>query len=109
MNVRFANQSIRFRVNNDELQRLLAGKAVALEVSLFNSRMFRANISSGVMGPWQLESDPTGLWLSVPREELKTLAATLPNKEGLGHEFKTNQGELRVALEVDLKRAPSNS
>ena len=105
MNVRFADQSIRFRVMSDEFERLLAGKAVALEVTVFNSRIFRANISASVLGPWQLDSDPTGLWLSVPREELKVLAENLPSKEGLEHEFKTNHGDLHVSLEVDVKAA----
>lgn len=104
MNVRFADQSIRFRVQNEEFERLLTGKAVSLEVTVFNSRVFRANISSSMLGPWQLDSDPTGLWLSVPREELKTLNDNLPSKEGLEHEFKTNHGDLHVSLEVDVKR-----
>lgn len=105
MNVRFADQSIRFRVHQEEFERLLAGKAVALEVTVFSSRVFRANISSSMLGPWQLDSDPTGLWLSVPRNELKSLSDNLPSKEGLEHEFKTNHGDLRVALEVDVRPA----
>lgn len=105
MNVRFADQNIRFRVENEEFQRLLSGKAVALEVTVLNSRVFRANVSAIMMGSWQLDSDPTGLWLSVPREELKELSSHLPRKSGLEHEFKTSHGELHVSLEVDLKSA----
>ncbi len=104
MNVRFADQSIRFRVQKEEFERLMSGKAVALEVTIFNSRVFRANISSNALGPWQLDSDPTGLWLSVPRNELKELSEALPSKEGLEHEFKTNHGDLHVSLEVDLRK-----
>ena len=108
MNVRFADQSIRFRVVNDEFERLLAGKAVALEVTVLNSRVFRANVSATMMGSWQLDSDPTGLWLSVPRDELRTLSTSLPSKAGLEHEFKTSHGELHVLLEVDVKPARSS-
>jgi hypothetical protein len=103
MNVRFADRSIRFRILNEEIKTLLSGKALALEVPLGGSRSFRASISAVHIGSWQLDSDPTGLWLRVPQSALAEFAESLPSKSGLEHEFTTNAGAVQVALEVDVK------
>lgn len=105
MNVRFAEGSIRFRVLNEEFQRLLSGKALTLNVPLGGSRSFRASVSTVKIGAWQLDSDPTGLWLRVPHAELALFAEHLPSKTGLEHEFQSNGGAVQVALEVDVKAA----
>lgn len=105
MNVRFADRSIRFRVSSDEFQRLLGGKALTLEVPLGGARSFRANVNVVNIGAWQLDSDPTGLWLRVPHAELAQFAEHLPSKTGLEREFPTNSGEVQVAVEVDVKTA----
>ena len=52
---------------------------------------------------WQLESDPTGIWVSIPRSQLEALAKTLPSKEGIEHAFETAQGSVVVSFEVDLR------
>lgn len=104
MNVRFADRSIRFRVTQEELDRLLSGRAVVLEVPMPRSHVFRANVSSTTLGKWQLESDPTGLWLSLPRGELEQLSQTAPSKEGIDHDFESADGKVQVSFEVDVKR-----
>ena len=104
MNVRFADHSIRFRVAQAELEQLLSGRSVALEVPMLRSHMFRANVSSTALSKWQLESDPTGVWLLLPRKELEQLAQAVPSKEGLEHDFECADGKLQVSFEVDVKR-----
>lgn len=103
MNVRFADGSIRFRITSDEFQRLLGGKALTLEVPLGGSRSLRASVSAIRIGAWQLDSDPTGLWLRVPHAELEVLAGHLPSRSGVEHVFHTHGGEVQVAVEVDVK------
>jgi hypothetical protein len=104
MNVRFSDRHIRFRVTRLELDRLLAGRALTLDVPLPRSHTFRANISMSALGGWQLDSDPTGMWLTLPRSEIESLLSALPSKEGLEHQFDTNGTALTVAFEVDLKK-----
>lgn len=101
MNLRFATHSIRLRVSTDEFAQLHAGKSLALEVPLPRGHVFRAKVNRGNNGEWQFDSDPTGLWLSIPRAELDLLAQILPSKEGVMHAFSTHHGELQVSLEVD--------
>ena len=52
---------------------------------------------------WQLESDPTGIWVSIPRAQLEAFGKTLPSKEGIEHGFETAQGSVTVSFEVDLR------
>lgn len=103
MNLRFAPHSIRIRVSADEFAQLHAGKSLGLEVPLPRGHVFRAKVNHSGTGDWQFDSDPTGLWLSIPRAELEQLARALPAREGVMHPFATHHGELQVSLEVDVK------
>jgi hypothetical protein len=103
MNVRFSDRAIRLRVSRAELDQLLSGRAVALELSLPRGRRFRTNVRPAALDVWQLDSDPTGFWISLPRSELEVFAQTLPRKEGIEHRFETADGEVLVAFEVDLR------
>lgn len=103
MKIRFAENALRCRVTRQAFDGLLAGRSTALEVQLPRNHLFRLSIRPVLMGGWQLESDPTGIWLSIPRADLEALAATLPSKAGLKHRFATANGsQLAVAFEVDL-------
>ena len=104
MNIKFSDQSVRCRVTRAEFDRLLTGRAVALDVSLPKNHVFRANVWPGAMGGWQLESDPTGIWITIPKIELQALAESLPSKEGIEQEFDTaTEGKVKISLEVDVR------
>jgi hypothetical protein len=104
MNIKFSGEAVRCRVSRDELERLLAGRAVALEVPLPRNHVFRANVWPGAMAGWQLESDPTGIWITIPKAELQALAESLPSKEGIEQEFDTStDGKVKVSFEVDVR------
>lgn len=105
MNIRFSDQALRCRVNQRELDLLLSGRSVALEVILPRDHVFRVNVRPTMMSAWQLDSDPTGVWLTIPRAELAELSSSLPSKEGLEEAFATSTGGvLNVSFEVDVKR-----
>src|SRR5690349_2548810 len=103
MNVRFSDRHIRFRVQRHELDLLLAGRSLALDVPMPRSHQFRASVNVTPLGDWQLDSDPTGLWLSVPRSALEELLQSQPRRGGMVHEFATNGGMLNVSFEIDLR------
>jgi hypothetical protein len=108
MNVRFSDQAIRCRATAGELQQLLTGRAITLDLVLPRDRRFRVNVRPSALETWQLDSDPTGVWVSIPRSRLEALAQTLPSKEGIEHSFETSQGSVAVTFEVDLRKAPSS-
>jgi|HigsolmetaAR203D_1030402.scaffolds.fasta_scaffold00011_106 hypothetical protein len=104
MNVRFAEGAVRCRVRGEELAHLLAGQALVLEVALPRDRMFRFSVRPSLLGQWQLDSDPTGIWLSIPTKELQALSERLPSREGLSHAFELASGAtMSVSFEVDVK------
>jgi hypothetical protein len=103
MNIKFSQNAVRCRVQRTELDRLLSGRAVTLEVSLPRNHVFRASVWPGAMGGWQLESDPTGIWITIPKEELHAFAERLPSKEGLEHVFEAGDGFVKVSFEVDVR------
>ncbi|HKQ12210.1 MAG TPA: hypothetical protein VJT80_02175 [Steroidobacteraceae bacterium] len=105
MNVRFSDRAIRCRATSAELQKLLTGRAIELEIYLPRDRRFLVNIRPSALDKWQLESDPTGIWVSIPRSQLEALAQTLPSKEGIEHGFETTQGSVGVSFEVDVKKS----
>ena len=107
MNVRFSDRAIRCRATASELQQLLTGRAIALELCLPRDRRFLLNLRPSALQAWQLESDPTGIWVSIPRSQLEALAQTLPSKKGIEHGFETAQGSVAVTFEVDLKSQAS--
>jgi hypothetical protein len=109
MNVRFSEQAIRCRASAAELQQLLTGRALTLELSLPRDRRFRVNVRPAALETWQLDSDPTGIWIAIPHSQLQALAETVPSKEGIERSFDTAQGGLTVTFEVDLKKSQASA
>jgi uncharacterized protein DUF7009 len=109
MNVRFSEQAIRCRATAAELQQLLTGRALALELCLPRDRRFRVNVRPAALETWQLDSDPTGIWIAIPRSQLQALAEAVSSKEGIERSFETAQGELTVTFEVDLKKSQAKA
>jgi hypothetical protein len=104
MNVRFAADSIRCRLTAADFDRLISGRAVDLIVALPRNHTFKINVRPSAINEWQLASDPTGIWITVPTLELKSLAETLPNKEGIEHSFDLDASSIVVVLEVDVRK-----
>ena len=106
MNIKFSTGALRCRVSQEELAALLAGRAIKLEVTLPRHHAFRLNVRPAVIGGWLLESDPTGLWLAIPRATLETLSQSLPSREGVESTFDVGNGEtVQVSFEVDVRKA----
>ena len=103
MNIKFSSDAVRCRVSRAELDRLLAGRAVALEVPLPRNHVFKANVWPGAIGTWQLESDPTGICITIPKAELQTLSESLPSRDGIEKEFEATEGTVKVCFEVDVR------
>jgi hypothetical protein len=104
MNVKLSADAVRVRVMRAELDTLLSSRAITLEVALPRNHLFRVNVRPAVVGAWSLESDPTGLWITIPRSELDALSSSLPSRDGLRHAFElVNGGSVQVSFEVDLK------
>ena len=104
MDVRFSGQTLLCQIGRVELERLSSGRAVDLVVSLPRHHAFRLSLRPSVMSGdrgWQLESDPTGIWITIPRTELEQLGQTTTFAERLVHDFPVTSSEhAQVILEV---------
>lgn len=104
MNVRLSEGAVRVRVTNAELEALLSSRAVTLEVALPRNHVYRVNVRPAVIGGWALDSDPTGLWIAIPRDDLTGLAGSLPSRSGIEESFElTGGGSVTVVFEVDVR------
>ena len=104
MNVKFSPQALRCRATRAELDLLLAGRAISLVVELPRNHKFRISVQPSPTSAWQLDSDPTGLWLTIPRVALQALAEASPSKDGVEHAFPIAEGcEVTVSFEVDVR------
>ena len=110
MNTRFSENEIRFRINRSEMESLLSGHRIHLQLDLPDQEGYQFRIhplTDPVENdrPLSLTVRERLIELGVGVEELKSLSRRLPSKEGLTTELPSRSGKqlLRVALEIDLK------
>ena len=111
MDVRFSGQALYCYISRAELALLASGRSVDLVVALPRNHAFRVSLRPSVMsadrGGWQLESDPTGIWLTIPRTELEQLGQTVAFAERLMRSFPVSGSEhVQVILEVEPETQP---
>ena len=105
MDVHFSGQALHCQMSRAELQRLSSGRSVELQVALPRNHSFKISIRPTAIaadrGGWQLDSDPTGIWLTVPRAQVELLGQTTSFAERLMREFPVSSGsQVQVILEV---------
>jgi hypothetical protein len=105
LNVRFSAGAVRCRVTQAEMTELLRSGSLKLAISLPHNHRFQLSVRASALAAWQLDSDPTGLWIEIPRAELVQLSESLPSREGIAHVFELPSGEpLQVGFEVDVRK-----
>ena len=105
MDVRFSGQALYCQITRSELERLSSGRAIDLIVQLPKHHIFRMTVRPSPMsadrGGWQLDMDPTGIWLTIPRAELEPLGQTTTLAERLVHDFAVSDTQtVQVLLEA---------
>lgn len=105
MDVRFSGQSLYCQITRSELERLVSGRSVDLIVQLPRNHSFRVSVRPSPLdterGGWQLDSDPTGIWIRIPRADLELLGQTTTFAERLTRDFPVSDRErVQVILEA---------
>jgi hypothetical protein len=105
VDVRFSGQTLYCQITRSELERLASGRAVELVVQLPKHHSFRMSVRPSPMnadrGGWQLDNDPTGIWLTIPRADLELLGQTTTFAERLVRDFPVDDNEnVQVILEA---------
>lgn len=103
MNLRFENDTLRFRVNARELDQLLANGSLT-GVTPLPSGSFRYAIELVEGDHWELTGDMRALQLRMPRLDVLGHKASLPSKDGVARTITANGGVIEVRFEVDVKK-----
>jgi hypothetical protein len=111
MDVRFSGQALYCQISRAEVETLTSGRSVDLIVSLPRHHTFRLSVRPSALsadrGGWQLESDPTGIWLTIPRAELEQLGQTKTFAERLMRDFPVSSNQqVQVILEAVPETQP---
>lgn len=103
MNVRLENQNIRFKITGEELEKLLRGDCLHIDLNLLDKNLIALINPKGLADVMEakLAVDEEDIYLSllVPPDYIQKLANMGRSKEGLQQEI----GKLTITLQVDLK------
>ena len=102
MKLGFAAGSITIRIHPDELAKLAVGGSIGLHVALPRGHEFRVKLNQTQTEQWHFDSDPTGLWLTVPRAQLDILGRGQSDMHCIQQTFMTHQDEVVIRLELDV-------
>jgi hypothetical protein len=101
MQLKVQQQSLRVRVTEEELQDLLSGKSLRLDVTFGGSSLFGLHV---VCGP-ETSFEPGSVWrLRLSATALRVYAESLPRRDALVAELTGSGGEpLRLEFDVDVR------
>jgi len=103
MRVQREGQSLRVRILDVELGRLLEGGRLANETCWPDGRDERQWLLLGDRLEWR--RDESGWGVLLPETEVRALAARLPSREGLSWALPVPGGRpLRILFDVDVRR-----
>lgn len=105
MKLQIEGQTLRFRIDEAELARLLAGDSVSAHTFLTDGGTFGQSIALADISEPLLSFDP-GIWkLVLPQAEVATYSERLPCREGLAFALSGEEAgkTLQIAFEVDVR------
>lgn len=102
MRVQLEAQSLRLRVDEAELARLLAGEAVENRTQLPDGQITIQRIHLGRDLAWQRDH---GVWqIDLPEAQVRALSERLPSRDGLQFSLPASGAEtLQVLFDVDVR------
>lgn len=107
MNIKILKNELRFRIDHSDVELLLAGKNLLLEMSIFPEYplFFMLSVVDVADQKLQFISEKSTGRLFVLKDALITLQKRLPSKEGIQENVMDCEGKtLKLTVEVDLKR-----
>ena len=102
MRVQQREQSLRLRIDEAELARLLAGQEIRNETCWPDDRIERQRVTLADRLDWRRDDD--GWRVALPEADVRALAARLPSRDGLSWDMPVPGGEaLHILFDVDVR------
>lgn len=104
MKLQIEGQSLRVRINEEELARLLAGESVDARTRFATAFTMTCTLRLCAGEPARFSGQP-GAWLvEIPEAAVRDHAARLPTREGLSFVLPGDEGEaLELLFDVDVR------
>ncbi|MCF3498164.1 hypothetical protein C7E15_00750 [Stenotrophomonas maltophilia] len=103
MKVQMQRQAIRLRLDEEELARLLVGESVENMTRLGGDYGWGVVLSLHAGEQAVVLSAGEYCRLALPREAIRTLAARLPCRDGLGFSIALDDISLQIQFDVDVR------
>ncbi|RUL78163.1 hypothetical protein [Dyella choica] len=102
MRVQLEGQSLRLRIDEDELARLLDGGSADNRTSLPDGHVQMQQLSLSSRIDWRRQNR---VWhISLPETDVRALSERLPTRDGLQYSLSTPSGEtLQLVFDVDVR------
>jgi len=103
MKVQIQSQSVRLRIDENELAELLAGQWVASRTNLGTLGGFACALQLHAGDQAQLDGSVAALRFALPREDVLALQRRLPCRDGLSYELPLQPQPLHLQFDVDVR------
>lgn len=101
MRVQMQARSLRLRLQEDELHRLLDGDTVENRTPLPDGRQAVQQVHLARATAWQ--SEDTTWRIALPVADVADYATRLPTRDGLRYSLDTSDGALELQFDVDVR------
>lgn len=104
MKLQIEGQSLRVRINEDELARLLAGESVIAHTRFATAFALSCALRLGAGDEARFSGQPDAWLVEVPEIAVREHAARLPTREGLSFVLPGGEGgALELLFDVDVR------
>lgn len=105
MKLQIEGQSLRVRIGEEELARLLAGQAIEAVTQCAKVFAIRYSLELTVADAAELSGSPASWRIAIPEAQVRTHATLLPTREGLRFVLPGARDEdnLQLLFDVDVR------
>ncbi|WP_426269324.1 DUF7009 family protein [Dyella kyungheensis] len=104
MKLQIENQSLRVRVNEDELAQLLTERPLQARTRFTRDMTLSCTLRAVPGAAARFGGQPDAWTIDLPLDDVRAHAARLPTREGLLFELESGEGEpLELRFDVDVR------
>jgi hypothetical protein len=97
-------QSLRVRIGEEELSRLLAGEPLVSRTRFTSSLSLSCTLKAVASEAARFSGQPDAWSIDLPQALVRTHAASLPTREGLTFQLESGEGDpLELLFDVDVR------